>query len=85
MKNIIKKIFIGICTVAFSLLAAFGTYGIIVGYIESFKAVGIFAILMFIYTTICLVLLLSTYYTIGDVIITVRELIRKRKNEEIKE
>lgn len=73
MKNIIKKIFLGICMAAICLLVVLATYGVIVAYIESFKAVGIMAILTFVYATLCLSMLLCTYYIIGDAIIYVRE------------
>ena len=73
MENIIKKIFLGICMVAICLLVVLATYGVIVAYIESFKAVGIIAILTFVYATFCLSMLLYTYYIIGDVIMCVRE------------
>ena len=58
---------------AICLLVVFATYGVIVAYIESFKAVGIMAILTFVYATLCLSMLLYTYYIIGDAIMCVRE------------
>ena len=73
MKNIIKKIFIGVCTVALFLIVALSTYGVIVAYIESLKEVGIWAILTFIFATMCLAMSLYTYYIIGDAIVHIRE------------
>lgn len=80
MGNTIKKIFMGVCTVGLCLLVALGTYGVIVSYVESFKAVGIIAILMFAYATVCLAMLLYTYWIIGDTIMFVREK-NMKKNE----
>lgn len=86
MKNIIKKMFLGICMVAICLLVAFATYGVIVAYIESFKAIGIIAILSFVYATFCLAMLLYTYYIIGDTIIDIRKKnMKKKENNHIKE
>lgn len=81
MKNNVKKIFMGVCTVGLCCLVALSTYGAIVSYAESFKAVGIIAILMFIYTTVGLAMLLCAYQIIGDAIMYVREK-NMKKNEE---
>lgn len=73
MKSIIKKIFIGICTIVLFLTVALSTYGIIIAYIKSLEEVGIWAILTFVFATMCLAMLLYTYYIIGDAILHIRE------------
>ena len=78
MKIAIKKILLGICTVLVCILEAVATYGVIVAYGESFKAVGIIAILIFMWATVCLAMLLCSYWIIGDSIMWVRE---RNKNE----
>lgn len=81
MKNNVKKIFLGICTVGICLLEALSTYGVIVAYSESFKAVGIIAILMFAYATIGLAMLLYSYWIIGDSLMYIREKNMKKNKE----
>ena len=81
MKSAIKKIFLGVCTVIVCLLEAVATYGVIIAYSESFKAIGIIAILMFVYATICLAMLLCSYWIIGDSLMYIRE--RNKKENEV--
>jgi hypothetical protein len=81
VKNAIKRVFLGVCTVGFCLLEIIATYGVIIAYSESFKAVGIIAILMFIYATICLAMLLYSYWVIGDSIMYIREKNKKKKED----
>ena len=80
MKNAIKKILLGIFTVVVCVLEVAATYGVIVAYSESFKAVGIIAILMFIWATVCSAMLLCSYWIIGDAVMWVREK-NMKKNE----
>lgn len=80
MKKNIKKIFLGIRTVVICLLQVFCTYVTIITYIESFKQVGIIAILMFISATVGSVLILCSYWIIGDSIMYIRE--KNMKNNE---
>lgn len=80
MKNIIKTILTGICMVFSCTLIAACTYEVFVAFCESFKAVGITAIIWFILATMYLAMLLFAYWLIGDGIMNVKEK-NVKKNE----
>lgn len=84
MKNAIKKIFVGIYTTALFLLLPLATFGTIVLYIESFKAVGILAVLFFVGATINSAFMLYAYWSIGDAVMDA-VMIAREKNTEQKE
>ena len=75
MKDIVKKIVLGICMVGVCLGGAACTYETIAIYIESLTStiVGWAAILLFISATFCLGMILLLFWLLGDFIIQVRE------------
>ena len=77
----IKSIFMGILAVIYCALLSFNVPLIVIVYVDSFKAVGIAAIGLFLLATVLLALLLGVFWLIGEEIRCVQE--RNRKNAEV--